>query len=107
MNSQWLVDVAVSCARLGSLGGERAGDMRRAYLMRGRDILVSLKTEGRLLPRHDWIEWFNGQLAQLAAITGEQDGASPLGELRTCSGIQAMGIGGSNYRACCRSHATV
>jgi tetratricopeptide (TPR) repeat protein len=74
-NSQWAVDVVVSCAKLGSLTREHTTDMRRAYLTRGREMLVSLKTEGRLLPDRDWITWFDGQIVQL---TGEE-GQAPTG----------------------------
>jgi hypothetical protein len=65
-NTQWLVDVAFSCAKLGSLGREHPTDLRRAYLMRGREILIALKTKGRLLPRLDWITWFDARMVQLS-----------------------------------------
>jgi hypothetical protein len=38
---------------------------RRGYLLRGRDILVTLKQAGRLLPNQDWVAWFDEQLAAL------------------------------------------
>jgi len=40
-------------------------DARRDYLQRGREILVELKQQGRLLPSKDWIGWFDEQLRQL------------------------------------------
>ena len=64
-NAQWQTDVAVSCAKLGTLEHGQDVDARRGYLLRGRDILVKLKEAGRLMPNQDWIGWFDEQIAQL------------------------------------------
>jgi hypothetical protein len=49
-NTQWQTDVAISCAKLGTLAHAQNADVRRDYLMRGPGILMELKAEGRLLP---------------------------------------------------------
>ena len=64
-NAQWQGDLARSCARLGALAHAQTVEVRERYLLRGRGILAELKRTGRLLPSGDFIEWFDGQLAQL------------------------------------------
>ena len=65
-NAQWQVDVAVSYAKLG--GMEQLDKTEcLVYLQRGLDILMALKTSGRLLPNQDWSAWFNDKLAALDA----------------------------------------
>ena len=64
-NAQWQTDVAVSCAKPGTLAHGQSIEVRRGYLVRGREVLAKLKAKGRLLPNQDRIEWFDAQLAQL------------------------------------------
>lgn len=52
-NTEWQVDVAVSCANLGGME-QLVKTERRAYLLRGLDILRALKYSGRLLSIQDW-----------------------------------------------------
>jgi tetratricopeptide (TPR) repeat protein len=66
-NAQWQTDLAVSCAKLGTLQHGQSVELRRGHLVRGRQILVSLRSAGRLMPSQDWIPWFDDQLAKLAA----------------------------------------
>jgi hypothetical protein len=56
-NIQWQADVAVSCAKLGTFDHGVPSNEKRAFLLRGRQILVDLKNHGRLLPNQDWIAW--------------------------------------------------
>jgi len=67
VNAQWQTDVAVSCAKLGALAHGQNVEVRRGYLLRGREILAELKEEGRLLPNQDRMEWFDRELAQLSS----------------------------------------
>jgi hypothetical protein len=64
-NSQWQTDVAVSCAKLGTLDHGQSVETRCDYLTRGKAILLRLKSEGRLAATEDWIGWFEQQLRQL------------------------------------------
>jgi tetratricopeptide (TPR) repeat protein len=64
-NTQWETDLAVSCAKLGTLEHGQSVELRHGHLVRGRQILVSLKSAGRLMPSQDWIPWFDNQLAKL------------------------------------------
>jgi len=64
-NTQWQTDLAVSCAKLGSLAHVQSLGVRREHLRRGRRILAKLKKQGRLQPNQDWIEWIDSKLAQL------------------------------------------
>jgi hypothetical protein len=64
-NTEWQTDVAVLCAKLGTLVHAQHTDMRCDYLLHGRGILVELKAAGHLLPNQDWIEWFDSQLSQM------------------------------------------
>jgi tetratricopeptide (TPR) repeat protein len=66
-NSQWQTDVAMSCARLAQLEHGLDADLKRDYLMRGREILIDLKARSRLSPDQDRIAWFDEQLALLPA----------------------------------------
>ena len=67
-SAHWQVDVAVSCAKLGAFeGGQGVAELdeRRAFLLRGRKILQTLKAAGRLHANQDWIGWFDDRLAEL------------------------------------------
>ena len=64
-NTQWQTDVAISCAKLGGLVDGQTTDVRRDHLLRGREILTKLESEGRLQPNQNWIDWFDSQLASL------------------------------------------
>ncbi|MBS0150261.1 MAG: tetratricopeptide repeat protein, partial [Nitrospira sp.] len=64
-NAQWLTDVAVSCAKLSALRDDKSVTARQDYLVRGRDILLKLKSDGHLLQNEDLIGWFNEELAKL------------------------------------------
>jgi hypothetical protein len=66
-NTEWQTDVAVSCAKLGTLEHGQSVEVQHDHLVRGRQILVSLKSAGRLMPSQDWIPWFDDQLANLTA----------------------------------------
>ena len=64
-NTQWQTDVAVSCAKLGTLDHGQNWEARQRYLLRGKELLLTLQSAGRLMANQDWIEWFNEQLATL------------------------------------------
>jgi hypothetical protein len=64
-NTEWQVDVAISCSRLGSLNPLLPIYTRKEYLLRGRAILLALKQSGRLLPNQDSTPWFDRALASL------------------------------------------
>jgi hypothetical protein len=64
-NAQWQTDVAVSCAKLGTLDHGQSVKARRDHLLRGREILATLKSAGRLTANQDWTEWFEKQLGKL------------------------------------------
>ncbi|MFM7514098.1 MAG: NB-ARC domain-containing protein, partial [Cyanobium sp.] len=64
-NTQWQVDLAVSCAKLGSLNSLLPIHTRKEHLLRGRAILQALKSSGRLHPNQDSISWFDRALAGL------------------------------------------
>ncbi len=66
-NAQWQVDLAVSCAKLGTLPHLQTTDTRRSHLLRGKDILVNLDSAGRLMPSQNWISWFDAEIAKLEA----------------------------------------
>lgn len=63
-NAQWQVDVAVSCAKLGTQVGIAANE-RRAYLERGLNIQQKLQAGGRLAPNQNWIDWFSKERQKL------------------------------------------
>jgi tetratricopeptide (TPR) repeat protein len=64
-NTQWQVDVAVSCWKMGSLDSLLSINDRRKYLQRGRQILLKLKDAGRLHANQDWIGKFDQALDAL------------------------------------------
>jgi tetratricopeptide (TPR) repeat protein len=56
------VDVSVSCAKLGTIRHGQDVNVRRQFLIRGRAILLKLKSVEKLLPNQDKIDWFDRQL---------------------------------------------
>jgi hypothetical protein len=64
-NALWQVELAVSCAKLGSLDNLLEAHDRRAYLSRGREILARQKAANKLAANQDWIGWFDDALRQL------------------------------------------
>jgi predicted negative regulator of RcsB-dependent stress response len=64
-NTAWQVDVAVSCSKLGSLDSLLPAKDRKDYLLRGQQILLTLKEAGRLHANQDWIGWFNQAIDNL------------------------------------------
>jgi hypothetical protein len=60
-NVQWKVDLAVSYSKLGSLASEIDIQTRRNYLLHGRDILLQLKSVGKLSAAQDYISWFDAR----------------------------------------------
>jgi tetratricopeptide (TPR) repeat protein len=52
-NTQWQVDVAASCAKLGSLESLLSIEERSEYLAHGLQLLTELKQAGRLYPNQD------------------------------------------------------
>jgi hypothetical protein len=66
-NTAWQTDVAVSCSKLGTLDEHcQSVAAPRGYLLRGREILLRLKSAGRLMANRDWIQRFDEELAKLA-----------------------------------------
>ncbi|MFM7640061.1 MAG: hypothetical protein ACKO45_00660, partial [Cyanobium sp.] len=65
-NTEWQVDVTVSCWKLGSLDALLTIPERRTFFQRGRQILGQLKAAGRLQANQDWISAFDQALAELA-----------------------------------------
>ncbi|MCS5694373.1 hypothetical protein NZK33_20685, partial [Cyanobium sp. FGCU-6] len=65
-NTQWQVDLAVSCAKLGSLESILTIQQRKEYLSRGLSLLTALKQAGRLHANQDWTGWFDTALSSLA-----------------------------------------
>jgi hypothetical protein len=66
-NTQWKVDVAISCKNLGLLRSMISEQERKAFLELGRKILVSLKNSGQLHPDHDEISWYERALKKFNA----------------------------------------
>ena len=64
-NTQWQVDVAVSCAKLCSLDSLVSVQQRKEYLSRGLKLLSALKQAGRLHANQDWSDWFDNALRSL------------------------------------------
>ena len=64
-NTGWQVDVAVSCAKLGSLDSLVAMQQRKEYLSRGLKLLSALKQAGKLPANQDWTGWFDSALRSL------------------------------------------
>ena len=67
-STQWQSNVAVFCSRLGTLDHGVQLDERRAFLVRGKQILMMLKKQGRLPPSQDWTAWFEQELSKLPAV---------------------------------------
>jgi tetratricopeptide (TPR) repeat protein len=66
-NAQWQTDLALLCAKLGILEHGQSVVERHRYLHRGRDILIRLKSAGRLMASQDTlVQWFDEQLAKVA-----------------------------------------
>jgi hypothetical protein len=64
-NTQRQMDVAVSCANLGSLDSLLSIQERQEYLSRGLKLLTSLKQSGRLHANQDSTGWFDNALSSL------------------------------------------
>jgi tetratricopeptide (TPR) repeat protein len=64
-NTEWQVDLVVSCAKLGSLDSLVSIQQRKEYLSRGLKLLSALKQAGRLHPNQDWTGWFDSALRSL------------------------------------------
>ncbi|HZL67005.1 MAG TPA: toll/interleukin-1 receptor domain-containing protein [Candidatus Limnocylindrales bacterium] len=64
-NTQWQTDVVVSCFKLGTLEHGQSVEVRHGHLLRGREILLRLKSAGRLMASQNWIKWFDEELAKL------------------------------------------
>ena len=64
-NTGWQVDLAVSCAKLGSLDSLVSAQQRKEYLSRGLKLLSALKQAGRLHANQDWSAWFDNALGSL------------------------------------------
>ncbi len=65
-NSQWLMDQAEFLAKLGSLDCLMARNVRRDYLRKSRDILVSLKSQGRSGVNEELIDWLDDALKRMS-----------------------------------------
>jgi len=66
-NVQWQIDVAVSCAKLGT-HAELTESERQNYLRRGLEIQQELNTSNRLAPNQNWISWFEEQLKEFDPV---------------------------------------
>jgi hypothetical protein len=64
-NTEWQVDVAASCSKLGSLDSVLQFSTRKEYLCRGREILLALKRSERLYASKDFIGWFDQAIQKL------------------------------------------
>ncbi|MBK9027193.1 MAG: hypothetical protein IPN98_04755 [Propionivibrio sp.] len=69
-NTQWLIDIAMSCAKLGK-HTEVPKNERRTYLQRGLDILKTLQDKGRLLHNQDMTKGFEEALQALSEERSE------------------------------------
>jgi hypothetical protein len=67
-NTQWQADVAVSCAKLGSLDSFQSIQQRQEYISRGFNLLTALKQVGRLNANQNWTGLFNDALSSLKYI---------------------------------------
>ncbi len=65
-NTQRQVDVAVSCAKLGSLESLLSIQERREHLSRGLALLLEIRQAGKLYANQDWTGWFEQALNSLA-----------------------------------------
>jgi len=61
-NTQWQRDLAISCAKLGSLESLLSIQQRREHLSRGLKIVTNPKQAGRLNTDQDWKGWFENAL---------------------------------------------
>jgi uncharacterized protein YecT (DUF1311 family) len=65
-NTQWQSDLAVSCSKLGVLQYGQNAELRLGYLRRRKDILLRLKSAGRLVTSQEaWLQWFDDEVAKL------------------------------------------
>jgi tetratricopeptide (TPR) repeat protein len=64
-DTQAQIDLAVLCAKLGTIPDRQDVELRRQFLLRGRDILLKLKSTGKLLPNRDWVAWFEKMIDEL------------------------------------------
>ena len=64
-NTEWQVDLAASCCKLGSLDSLLSISTRKEYLCRGREILLALKRSERLHASQDFIGWFDQVIQKL------------------------------------------
>jgi hypothetical protein len=64
-NTQLCADVAVSCAKLGSLDSLLSIQERREYLSRGLKLFTARLKVGRLHANQDWTGWFDCALSSL------------------------------------------
>jgi hypothetical protein len=64
-NTQWQLDVVVSCAKLGSLDSLLTIQQRREYLSRGLNLITALKQVGQLHANQDGSGWFDNALSSL------------------------------------------
>lgn len=63
-NTQWQIDLAVSCSKLGTYTGLSL-DERRGFLLDGLKIQQDLHDSSRLAPNQNWIGWFKERLKEL------------------------------------------
>lgn len=67
-SSQRQIDVVVSYAKLGNLDYDGVTpDEKRRFWLRGHQILLKLKAEGRLPPNQDWTALIEQVLSKLPA----------------------------------------
>jgi hypothetical protein len=64
-NTDWQLDVSYSCSKLGTMDQQLPVSTRRAYLQRGRKILIVLKHARRLHSNQDYTDWFDEQIQRL------------------------------------------
>jgi hypothetical protein len=76
-NTQWQVDLAVSCSKPGAFSGLE----RRDFLVRGLKILPALRQADRLLPNQDRTGWFESALKELDAKAPQLAGGFGFGRL--------------------------
>jgi len=64
-NAQWQLDVAVSCAKLGTLDDEQPVEVRIGYFLRSKEILLKLKSCLAAAGESGLDRWLDTQLARL------------------------------------------
>ena len=64
-NTQWQVDVAISCAKLGSLDSLMSMQLQKEYLCRGPELLLGIKQAVRLHAKQGWTSCFDNALRSL------------------------------------------